>query len=115
MCYESSKLNENEHNYATHDLKLAMIIHSLNMWRHYPLGRTFVLMSNPNRLRHFLVQQNINAKKDIWLAMINEFDFEVRYINEKEKRVKDSLSRRAQLNHIQNMSSYRIDLHDWIL
>jgi len=28
VCYESRKLNENEKNYVTHDLKLETIIHA---------------------------------------------------------------------------------------
>ena len=31
MCYESKKLKEHEHNYATHDLELVAIMRALNM------------------------------------------------------------------------------------
>jgi len=41
--------------------------------------------------------------------MINEFDFEIRYIKGKENRVVVALSRRIQVNHIATMSSYGID------
>ena len=44
VCYEPRKLNEHEINYVTHDLELAAIVHALKMWRHYLLGRKFVLM-----------------------------------------------------------------------
>jgi hypothetical protein len=44
ICYEFQKLNEHEVNYVTHDLELATIVHTLKMWRHYLLGRKFVLM-----------------------------------------------------------------------
>jgi hypothetical protein len=46
VCYESRKLNEHEVNYVTHDLDLAAIVHALKMWRHYLLGRKFVLMTD---------------------------------------------------------------------
>jgi hypothetical protein len=46
VCYESQKLNEHEVNYVTHDLELAAIVHTLKMWRHYLLGRKFVLMTD---------------------------------------------------------------------
>ena len=35
ICYESIILKEHEKNYATHDLELAAIVHSLKMWRHH--------------------------------------------------------------------------------
>ena len=43
ICYESRKLKEHENNYATHDLELVAIVHALNMWRHYLMGRIFEL------------------------------------------------------------------------
>ena len=52
VCYESWKLNEHEKNYLTHDLELTSIIHALKMWRHYLLGRRFVLMSDHIGLRY---------------------------------------------------------------
>jgi hypothetical protein len=39
ICYESRKLKEHEINYATHDLELIAILHSLRKWRHYLMGR----------------------------------------------------------------------------
>jgi hypothetical protein len=44
VFYESQKLNEHEVNYVTHDLEQAAIVHALKMWRHYLLGRKFILM-----------------------------------------------------------------------
>ena len=46
VAYESRKLKEHEKNYATRDLELTAIIHALKMWRHYLIGRKFLLMSD---------------------------------------------------------------------
>ena len=59
VFYESQKLNEHKKNYLTHDLQLALIIHALKMWRHYPLGRRFVLMSDHIGLRYFFLTNQI--------------------------------------------------------
>ena len=50
VAYESSKLKDHEKNYATHDLDLAAVVHALKMWRHYLLGRPFVLKTNHHSL-----------------------------------------------------------------
>ena len=71
---------------------------------------SFVFMSNHNRLRYLFDQQNLNARQARWLATINEFDFEIKYIKGKENMVADALSRRVQVNHITAMSSYGTDL-----
>ena len=44
-------------------------------------------------LRYLFDQLNLNAREARWLAMIKEFDFEIRYIKGKENRVADALSR----------------------
>ena len=79
----------------THDLELVAIIHALRMWRHYFLGRRFVLMSDHSGLKYLFHQLNLNSRKPRWLATISEFDFEINYIKGKEKRVADALSRRV--------------------
>ena len=107
VCYESRKMNEHEQNYLTHDLELVVIIHALKMWRHYRLGRRFVLMSDHSGLRYPFDQSNLNARKYRWLATITEFNFEIIYIKGKENMVANSLSKWVQVNHIENMSSYR--------
>jgi hypothetical protein len=56
IFYESRKLNEHEIDYVTHDIELASRVHALKMWRHYLLGRIFVLMTNHCGLRHLFYQ-----------------------------------------------------------
>jgi len=61
ICYESSKLNEYEQLYVTHDLELATIVHALNIWRHYLLGRRFFLMINHCGLKCLFDQLRLNV------------------------------------------------------
>ena len=86
VCYESRKLNEHEKKYPTHDIELEMIIHALNMQRHYLLGRRFTLMSDHSGLWYLFDQLNLNGRQAWWLATISEFNFEIRYIKGKENK-----------------------------
>jgi len=52
----------------------------------------------------------MNVRHAIWLAIPSEFEFEIIYIQGKENRVVDALSRRVKVNHISAMSSYRTNL-----
>jgi len=110
VCYESQKMNEHKKDYSTHDLVLEETIYALKMWTHYILGKRFVLMSDHSRLRYLFYQQNLNARKYRWLAVISEFYFEIRYIKGKENRVADDLRKRVQVNHIETMSFYGTNL-----
>jgi len=81
VFYELRKLNEHEKNHVTHDLELAVIIHTLNMWRHYLLGRRFVLMSYHSGMKYLFYQPNLNSMKSIWFTTLNEFEFEIMLCN----------------------------------
>jgi len=72
-------------NYPTHDLEVEAIIHALKMQREYPLGRKFVLMSDHGGFRYLFDQLNLNARKVSWLAMMSEFEFEMRYVKGKKR------------------------------
>jgi len=110
VFYESSKLNEHAKNYVTHDLELATIMHAMKMWRHYLLGRKFILMTSHGGLKHLFEQPKLNATQERWLNTLNEFDFEARCIKVKEKKVANALSRRIQLNHLEAIHFYEVDL-----
>jgi hypothetical protein len=110
ICYESRKLNEHEVNYVTNDLELASIVHALKMWRHYLLGRKFVLMTDHCVLRYLFSQPKLNARQARWMALLSEFDFEIKHIKGKENRVIDALSRSMKMIHLAAVSTYEIDV-----
>jgi hypothetical protein len=38
IAYSSHQLRPHEEHYPTHDLDLAIVVHALPTWQHYPLG-----------------------------------------------------------------------------
>lgn len=110
VCYESRKINEHEQKYVTHDLELETIFHALKIWRYHLLGRRFVLMRDHCGLRYLFDQPNLNSRHAGWLAMISEFEFDIRYINGKENRVADALRRRVKMNHVVIVRLYGTNL-----
>jgi hypothetical protein len=110
IFYESRKLNEHKVNYVTHELELATIVHALKMWRHYLLGRKFVLMTDHCGLRYLFDQPKFNARKARWMALLREFDFEIKHIKGKKNRVADALSRSMKKIHLAAVSTCEIDV-----
>jgi hypothetical protein len=72
ICYESINLEENQRNYATHDLELASIVHTLKKWRHYFMGRRFKLRTGHNGLKYLFDQPMLNARQSRWLEFLCE-------------------------------------------
>jgi hypothetical protein len=105
VCYESRKLNEHEVNYVTHDLELAAIVYALKMWRHYLLGRKFVLMTDHCGLRYLFDQPKLNARQARWMALLSEFNFEIKHVKGKENKVVDALSRSMKTFHLVAVST----------
>jgi hypothetical protein len=112
VCYEFQKLNEHEANYVTHDLELAAIVHALKMWRHYLLGRKFILMIDYCGLQHLFDQPNLNARKDRWMALLIDFDFKIKHIKGKENKVADSLNRSMKTIDLTAMSTFETNVRE---
>jgi hypothetical protein len=112
ICYGSRKLNEHEFNYVTHDLELVAIVHALKMWRNYLLDRRFVLMTNHCGLGHLFDQPKLNARQARWMALLNEFDFEIKHTKGKEKRVANALSRSVKMIHLEAVSTCETNVKD---
>jgi hypothetical protein len=83
VCYESRKLKEHERLYATHDLELETIVHALNMWRHYLMGKIFEFRTNDSVLKYLFGQPTLNAKKSRWLEFLSDYDFDIKHIKSK--------------------------------
>jgi hypothetical protein len=39
VAYASRQLRKHEVNYRTHNLELAVVVHALNIWTHYLMGK----------------------------------------------------------------------------
>jgi hypothetical protein len=81
--HESRKFKEHERNYATHDLELASIVHALNMWRHYLMGKKFKLRTDHSGMKYLFEQPTLNVRKTRCLEFLSEYDFDVNHIQGK--------------------------------
>jgi hypothetical protein len=108
-------LKENEIHYATHDLELADIVHSLRKWRHYLMGKRFELRTYHNGLKCLFDQPNLNSRKSRWLEFLSEYDFDIKHIKGKENKVADALNRRVHELHATTIIMYQSYLKDKIL
>jgi hypothetical protein len=52
VAYASRQLRKHEVHYLTHDLELAVVIHTLKIWRHYLMGKIYELYTDHKRLKY---------------------------------------------------------------
>jgi hypothetical protein len=115
ICYESKNMKENERNYATHDLELATIIHTLRKWRHYLMGRRFELKIDQNGLKYLFDKLTLNARQTRQLEFLCKYDFDIKHMKGKENKVADGLNRKVHDLHATTISMYKTDIRDRVL
>lgn len=76
-------------------MELAIVIHALKMWRHYLLGKTFLLLMDHHSLTNYFNQPTMNARQAHWIDSLSEFDFDIKHIKGKENHVAHALSRKV--------------------
>ncbi|KAJ9511015.1 hypothetical protein QJQ45_002809 [Haematococcus lacustris] len=94
VAYESRKLQPAEINYPTHDRELLAVVHALNLWRHYLLGRPFTIETDNCPITHIMTQPHLSARQLRWTQLLAPYSFTLVHKAGKTHIVPDALSRR---------------------
>jgi reverse transcriptase-like protein/integrase-like protein/gag-polyprotein putative aspartyl protease len=97
VAYESKKLNIHQLNYPIHDKEMCAIMHALERWRPFLLGRHFKIYTDHRSLVYFKTQSNLNQRQLRWQEKAADYDMEILYKPGKQNIVADALSR-VQIN-----------------
>jgi hypothetical protein len=81
IAYASCQLRKHKINYPTHDLELAAVVYALKIWRHYLLGNTCNIFTQPD----------LNMRQRRWLKLIMDYNLQVHYHLGKANIVADAL------------------------
>ncbi|KAJ9523575.1 hypothetical protein QJQ45_007252 [Haematococcus lacustris] len=93
VAYESRKLNPAQVNYPAHERELLAVLHALTTWRHYLLGRPFIVETDNSATTHVLTQSNLTGRQMRWTQRLAEFDITFVHKAGKHHTVPDALSR----------------------
>ena len=69
-------------------------------------------MTNHCGLRHLFDQPKLNARQARWMALLSEFDFEIKHIKGKENRVVDALSRSVKMIHLETVRTCETNVRE---
>ena len=101
IAFESKKLNPHQRNYLVHDKEMCAIIHALDRWRPFLLGRHFKVYTDHRSLIYLKTQPNLNQRQLRWMERAADYNYEILYKPGKENVITDAFSR----IHINALSS----------
>jgi len=91
IAYVSKSFNEVQQRWDTFDQEAFAVVHVLNKFRHFLIGRPFILETDHRNLVH--LQSATTAKIERWYLRIADFSFETRHVPGRLNVVADFLSR----------------------
>ncbi|GBG87242.1 hypothetical protein CBR_g45301 [Chara braunii] len=83
---------------STYEKELYAVYKALTHWRHYLLGRFFILRTGHQTLRWMRTQPVLSDTLKRWIEVIEQYDFEPQYIKGEYNKVADALSRRPDFS-----------------
>ncbi|TYK29280.1 hypothetical protein E5676_scaffold1212G00470 [Cucumis melo var. makuwa] len=75
----SRQLKTHECNHPTHDLKLAAVVLTLKIWRHYLFGEKCHIFIDHKSLKYIFDQKELNLRQRRWLELIKDYDCTIEY------------------------------------
>lgn len=93
IAYASRSLNRAETNYCVTDKELLAIKYFVEYFRHYLLGRHFIVRSDHRPLKFLFSMKNPSGRIARWIEILSGYDFEVQYRQASRHQNADSMSR----------------------
>lgn len=93
IAFFSKALSDGNLAKSVYEKELMALVLSIQHWRHYLLGKEFVVYTDHKSLKHFLQQKISSPDQQCWLAKLLGYQFEVKYKPGPENKAADALSR----------------------
>lgn len=105
IVFISRTLNKAEEHYATNEKEMLAIVWALKSLRNYLYGSAAIkIYTDHQPLTYALSNKNTNSKLKRWKAILEEYNYEMKYKSGSSNVVADALSRPAQDIQVNSMT-----------
>eukprot|EP00253_Pinus_taeda_P024893 PITA_24893 len=112
LAFTSQQLSGKNQGQSTYEKEMMAILHAVDTWRPYLLGRHFQIRRGHHSLKYFLEQCLSSPQQNKWLAKMSGYDYEIIYKKGKDNRVADALSR--QFEEESTLLAISLPIPEWI-
>ncbi|GBG61037.1 hypothetical protein CBR_g18632 [Chara braunii] len=93
--YMSKKMPSKKLAKSTYERELYALYKALVHWRHFLLGRFFLVRTDHQTLKWIKTQPALSDALKRWIEVVDQYDFKLEYLKGEYNKVADALSRRA--------------------
>ena len=79
VAYALRRFRSHKLNYLTYDSKLATIIFTLKIWRHYLCGGEISDLYIPSNFKVLILLKGIKHETACWMELLKDYDREIMY------------------------------------
>jgi hypothetical protein len=96
LAFTNKQLSERHLGQSIYEKEMLAILHAIDLWCPYLLGKRFQIKTDHQSLKYFLEQRPSSPEKQKWVTKLFGYDYEIIYKKGKENVVVDALSRKYE-------------------
>ena len=114
IAFHSQALHGKNLLLSTYEKEMLALVMAIKKWRHYLLGRRFMVRTDHRSLQYLWSQKITTEAQQKWLHKLMGFDFKIEYKQGRYNCVADALSRRFEDNEEGQIWAISTSIPHWL-